>query len=260
VNAFAPLKETGLAGKVVIITGGAQGIGLATARRFRAEDSQVVIVDLKTQPGDEVALELGATFMPLNVTDEAAVNAMAEEVFAKYGRIDVLVNNAGITADGKMVSVDKTTGELKFMSLERWNRVLQVNLDGAFICSQAVLKYMVPARSGCLLFASSIASTTGNVGQGNYVASKKALIGLSETYARELGPFGIQSNAVLPGFTKTPMIETVPDKVLDSFIGKTPLGRLVDPGDIANAYVWLASLQACSITGISLPVDCGLKL
>lgn len=259
------MSSNRLKNKVCIVTGAAQGIGLATALKFAREGAHIAIWDLKQAGIDDAVRqcrELGVEAIGhvVDVTQRAMVDAAVKRVNERFGRIDVLVNNAGITADGKMVSIDKATGELKFMSLERWNRVLQVNLDGAFICSQAVLKYMVPARSGCLLFASSIASTTGNVGQGNYVASKKALIGLSETYARELGPFGIQSNAVLPGFTKTPMIETVPDKVLDSFIGKTPLGRLVDPGDIANAYVWLASLQACSITGISLPVDCGLKL
>jgi len=260
VNAFSNLKETGLAGKVVIITGGAQGIGLATARRFRAEDSQVVIVDLKTQPGDEVALELGATFMPLDVTDEAAVNAMAEEVFAKYGRIDVLVNNAGITADGKMVSIDKATGELKFMSLDRWDRVMDVNLRGAFICSQAVLRYMVPARSGCLLFASSIVATSGNAGQGNYGASKAGLLALMKAYARELGKFGIRSNAVLPGFTETSMLDTVPKWMMDAIIDGTPMGRLVDPRHIANAYANLAGDQSASTTGSSVAVDCGFTL
>ncbi len=264
-NAYASLQDTGLDGKVVIITGGAQGIGLATARRFCAEGSRVIIADLKTSPGADRAFELreqgfSVTFKQLDVTDEIAANLLADEIVATFGSIDVLVNNAGITADGRAAAINKETGEVDLMSYARWSRVLHVNLDGSFICSQAVLRHMLPRKSGCLLFASSIVAVSGNFGQANYVASKAAVIGLAETLTRELGSSGIRVNVVAPGFTETPMIETVPEKALEGFRAKTPLRRLARPEDIANAYVWLAGDQARFVTGIVLPVDGGLKL
>ncbi|MEP7204904.1 MAG: 3-oxoacyl-ACP reductase FabG [Candidatus Saccharibacteria bacterium] len=264
-NAYASLQATGLDGKVVIITGGAQGIGLATARRFCAEGSQVVIADLKNSEGAARVFELrqlgfDATFMPLDVTDESAANLLADQVVETFGRIDVLVNNAGITADGRVAAYNKETDQVDVMSYERWSRVLQVNLDGSFLCSRAVLRHMVPKKSGCLLFASSIVAATGNFGQGNYAASKTGVIGLAQTLAIELGSSGIRVNVVAPGFTETPMVATVPEKVLDGFRKKTPLRRLALPEDIANAYVWLAGNQAAFVTGIVLPVAGGLTL
>lgn len=264
VNAFEYLKKTGLEGKVVIVTGGARGIGLGIVKRFCAEGCRVIIADIKTSAGGAVAEELQhagclVTFMELDVTDEAAANSMADAVVELYGRIDILVNNAGITADGRSVTVDKETGEVTVMSYERWSQVLHVNLDGAFICSQAVLRHMLPLQSGCVLFMSSVVAVHGGYGQVNYVTSKKALIGLAETYTIEHGPAGIRVCVVSPGYTGTEMVLTVPEKVLDKIRARTPMRRLATIEEIANGIVWLAGDQASFVNGIVLRIDGGLK-
>lgn len=241
--------------KVAIVTGGGRGIGKATAELFAKEGAKVVVADFDQEAGKQVAeglVESGADciFVPVNVTDRTEVDKLFEQVVAKYGRVDVLINNAGITADGWLVK----------MSEEAWDRVIDVNLKGVFNCGQAAAKIMIEQGSGCILNAASVVAIYGNSGQTNYIATKAGVIGMAKGWAKELGPKGIRSNAVAPGFIMTDMMATVPDKVLDLMKDKTPLKRLGQAEDIARAYLFLASDEASFINGIVLSVDGGLVI
>ena len=245
--------------KVVLVTGGAGGIGRATALRFAEEGAIVVICDLNESAGQATAAELGvgAAFYKVNVVDQAEVRQWVADAIARYGRIDVLVNNAGIVRDGQLVKFKE--GELAGQMAEAdFDLVVGVNLKGVFNCTQAVAPQMVQQGSGVILNASSVVGLDGNFGQTNYVATKAGVIGMTKVWARELGKYGIRVNAVAPGFTATEILSAMPEKIIAGMKARTPLGRMGEPRDIANAYLFLASDEASFITGETLRVDGGL--
>ena len=245
--------------KVVLVTGGAAGIGKATALRFAEEGAKVVICDMNESVGQETFKLLGkdAAFYKVNVADRQAVQKWIDEITAKYRRIDVLVNNAGILRDGQLVKFKD--GQLAGqMSEQDFDLVISINLKGVFNCSQAVAPVMIKQGGGVILNASSVVGLDGNFGQTNYVATKSGVIGMTKVWARELGRYGVRVNAVAPGFIATDMVTSMPQKVLDGMKGRTPLGRLGEPRDIANAYLFLASDEASFITGEVLRVDGGI--
>ncbi len=246
--------------KVALITGGAAGIGKATAMRFAEEGAKVVICDVSEEAGQEVAEAIGGDFYWVDVTDREAVQAWVDEVVEKYGRVDILINNAGITRDALFVKVKE--GELvKQMGEEAFDLVVDVNLKGVFNCTQAVAPYMIKqGEGGVILNASSVVGLYGNFGQTNYVATKSGVIGMTKVWAREFGRYQIRVNAVAPGFVATEMVKKMPDKVLDSMRGHTPLGRLGEPKDIANAYLWLSSDEASFVHGATISIDGGIVL
>ncbi len=247
--------------KVTLITGGAAGIGKATAIRFIEEGAQVVICDVSEQTGQEAAAELGpnAAFYKVDVTDRQAVQEWVDDVAARYGRIDVLLNNAGITRDNQLLKF-KDGQVLKQMPEDDFDLVLAINLKGVFNCTQAVVPHMIREGSGVILNASSVVGLYGNFGQTNYVATKAGVIGMTKVWARELGRYGIRVNAVAPGFILTEMVQKMPEKVLEGMKGRVPLGRLGIPEDIANAYLWLASDEASFVHGAVLSVDGGIVI
>ena len=244
-----------LQGKVSIITGAGQGIGLATALKFAQEGAVVVACDVR-QAAVDAALEAcrttGATALGLvvDVTQRDMVDAMVARVLQAHGRVDVLVNNAGITQDAR----------LQKMTLEQFDRVIDVNLRGVFHCAQAVSDAMVAQGSGVILNASSVVGIYGNFGQTNYAATKFGVIGFTKTWSRELGPKGIRVNAVAPGFVQTPILSTMPDKVIAGMVDRVPLKRLGQPEDIANVYAFLASDEAAYINGAVIEVSGGMTV
>jgi 3-oxoacyl-[acyl-carrier protein] reductase len=247
--------------KVTLITGGAAGIGKATAQRFLEEGAKVIICDVDQDAGANAVNELGngLSFYPVDVTDRQAVQNWADEVVAKFECIDVLVNNAGILRDNLLVKVKD--GELvKQMPEADFDLVVSVNLKGVFNCTQAVAPYMVKQGSGVILNATSIVGLDGNFGQTNYVATKAGVVGMTKVWARELGRYGIRVNAIAPGFTLTEMVKQMPQKMLDGMIARTPLRRMGEPVDVANAYLFLASEEASFISGVALRVDGGIVI
>ncbi|HQR19878.1 MAG TPA: 3-oxoacyl-ACP reductase FabG [Burkholderiaceae bacterium] len=243
-----------LQGKVSIVTGAAQGIGFATARRFLRDGARVALCDVKREGVDAAVAQLQdfgeVEGYVVDVTRRDQIDAMVTAVRAKHGRIDVLVNNAGITLDARLQKMDDT----------QFDRVIAVNLKGTYNCSQAVVDTMVEQGSGVILNASSVVGIYGNFGQTNYAASKFGVIGFVKTWARELGPKGIRANAVAPGFIETPILQTIPDKVLHQMRDRVPLKRLGTPEDIANAYAFLASDDAAYINGAVIEVSGGLTV
>lgn len=241
--------------KVAIITGGANGIGKAAAEVFLSEGAKVVIADYDVESGKQVEsqfLEQGfdVTFLQVNVADLASVKTMVQQVLSKYSKIDILINNAGITRDAMLVK----------MTEEDFNRVLDVNLKGVFNCTQAVVPYMIEKDYGKIINTSSVSGVYGNVGQTNYAATKAAVVGMTKTWAKEFGRKGINVNAVAPGFTRTNMVEKMPEKVLNHMESIVSLQRLGEPKDIANAYLFLASDESNYITGHVLHVDGGIMM
>ncbi|MGZ4135394.1 MAG: 3-oxoacyl-ACP reductase FabG [Tumebacillaceae bacterium] len=239
--------------KVALITGGANGIGKATAFLFAREGAKLMIADFDEELGLATVQELRACgaeaeFVKVNVSNLHDAQQMVDATVATFGRIDVLVNNAGITRDGLLVKMDPT----------QWDQVVAVNLTGVFYCTQAASRVMMNQGHGVILNAASVVGLYGNIGQTNYSATKSGVIGMTKTWAKELGPKGIRVNAVAPGFVMTGMTEKVPDKVLDAMQERTPLRRLGRPEDIANAYLFLASDEASFVNGAVLSVDGGL--
>ena len=247
--------------KVCIITGGAAGIGRATAEKFAAEGAKVVICDVNEEAGNALAQSLGngASFWKVNVVDRQEVQAWIDEVAKQYGHIDVLINNAGITRDGQFIKFKdgEVTGQ---MSEEAFDAVIAVNLKGVFNCTQAVVPYMIKQGGGAIVSASSVVGLYGNFGQTNYAATKFAVIGMTKTWARELGKYQIRVNAVAPGFILTEMVQKMPEKVLEGMAANTPLKRLGTPEEIAKVYAWLASDEASYIHGTVISVDGGIVL
>jgi 3-oxoacyl-[acyl-carrier protein] reductase len=243
-----------LQGKVCIVTGGAQGIGLATARRFLDDGATVALCDIRRESVDAAVAQLAGLGdvegHVVDVTRREQIDAMVAAVRAKHGRIDVLVNNAGITLDARLQKMDDT----------QFDRVIDVNLKGTYNCARAVVDTMVEQGSGVILNASSVVGIYGNFGQTNYAASKFGVIGFAKTWARELGPKGIRANAVAPGFIETPILQTIPDKVLHQMKERVPLKRLGTPEDIANVYAFLASDDAAYINGAVIEVSGGLTV
>jgi 3-oxoacyl-[acyl-carrier protein] reductase len=250
-----------LSEKVCLITGGAAGIGKATAEKFVKEGAKVIICDLDAEMGQAVADQLGngTLFYKINVTDRAEVQAWVDNVIEKFGRVDVLINNAGITRDGLFVKY-KDGAVVSQMSESDFDLVLDVNLKGTFNCTQAVTPQMIRQGGGVILNASSIVGLYGNFGQTNYAATKFGVIGMTKTWSRELGRFNIRVNAVCPGFILTEMVKKMPEKILEGLAAKTPLGRMGQPEDVANLYAWLASDEAAYIHGTAISVDGGMVL
>ncbi|MCL7413985.1 MAG: 3-oxoacyl-ACP reductase FabG [ANME-2 cluster archaeon] len=241
-----------LKNKVVIITGAGSGIGKETALLFEKEGAKVVVADMNEKTGEETVAEIKKNgegfFVQLDVSDREQSKQMVKTTLEKYGRIDVLINNAGIVQDAF----------LSKMTEEQWDKVIDINLTGVFNCTQAVVEAMMNQGNGVIINASSIVGLNGNVGQVNYAATKAGLIGMTKTLAKELGKKGIRVNAVAPGFITTPMTSNVPEKILEMMKEKTPLRRLGEPKDIANAYLYLASDEANFVNGAVLCVDGGL--
>ncbi len=248
--------------KIALVTGGANGIGRSVVKKFIEEGAGVAIWDLADDAGQELADEIStqggkADYQHVNVTQAADVDSAVEELVGKWGRLDILVNNAGILRDGQLVKVKD--GELqKRMTNEMFDTVIDVNLRGVFICTRAVAEVMINQGGGVILNATSIVGLDGNFGQTNYVATKAGVIGMTKVWARELGRYGIRVNAVAPGFTATEMVLAMPEKILDGMRQRTPLGRLGQPEDVANAYTFLASDEANFISGTVLRVDGGI--
>lgn len=247
--------------KVCLITGGAAGIGKAAALRFAQEGAKVVVCDVSQEAGDELLPLLGpdASFNVVNVVDRDAVQGWIDATLQKYGRIDVLVNNAGVTRDSLLVKY-KDGQVVSQMSQEAWDFVIDVNLKGVFNCAQAVIPAMIEQGGGVIINASSVVGLYGNFGQTNYVATKAGVIGMTKVWARELGKYKIRVNAVAPGFILTEMVKKMPEKVLANMQEHTPIGRLGEPEDIANAFLWLASDEASFVHGTTISVDGGIVL
>ncbi len=244
-----------LAGKVCVITGAGRGIGKATAVKFAGDGAKVVVCDVSPEWIDEAVNEIRemggeAVGHYVDVRDRSTVEKMVEQVVAKYGRIDCLVNNAGIVRDA----------QLKNMSDEQFDQVIEINLKGVYNCTKAVVDVMLKQQSGVILNTSSVVGLYGNFGQTNYAASKSAVIGMVKTWARELGRKGIRANAVCPGFIATPILNSMPERVLAAMEEKVPLGRLGKPEEIAATFAFLASDDAAYINGAVIEVSGGMSL
>ena len=244
--------ETGLENKVVVVTGGASGIGKATAERFGREGCRVACWDVRTAEPMS-----GGMAQQVDVTRAESVSEAVAEVISLWGAINVLVNNAGILRDGQLVKW-KDGAQTGLMSDDQFDSLIAVNLRGVFLCTRAVVPHMIQGGGGVILNASSDVGLYGNFGQTNYVASKAGVIGMTQVWARELGKYRIRVNAVAPGFIATEMLTTMPEKTLEAMRSHTPLGRLGETADVANAYLWLASEAASFVTGTVLSVDGGV--
>ena len=243
-----------LKNKIAVITGSAGGIGLATARKFALEGAKVILWDINSEKlkiaFDEISILTQAKSSIVNVCNLQEVQSNLQEIVHEFGAVDIMVANAGITRDAM----------LHKMNAEQWSQVIDVNLRGVFHCGQAVAQIMREQESGVILSTSSVVGLDGNVGQTNYAAAKAGVIAMTKTWAKELGSKGIRVNAVAPGFTATEMINTIPPKVIEMVVHKTPLARIRQPEEIASAYCFLASEEASFITGQVLCVDGGMTL
>ncbi|GAB5472272.1 MAG: beta-ketoacyl-ACP reductase [Maribacter sp.] len=237
--------------KIAIVTGGARGIGQAISELFSKEGATVIIIDLLTQGQQVVEAIVGqggkAEFHAVSVTDKSAIEAVFANVNERYGRIDILINNAGITRDRT----------LEKMSEEEWNAVIDVNLKGVFLCTQAVAPYMKANKYGRIVSAASNVGLRGNFGQTNYAATKAGVIAMSKTWTVELGKHGITANAIAPGFTMTDMVDQIPEEHFAAIQASIPLKTVAQPIDIAYGYLYLASDEARFVSGICLTIDGG---
>lgn len=241
--------------KVAIITGSANGIGFATAQKFAQEGAIVVVCDLNSAQVDQAVATLQASGAQaighvVNVTDRASIDAMVAAVKAQFGRIDILINNAGITKDARLVKMT----EMQF------DAVIDVNLKGVFNCTQAVAETMIAQGKGAIVNASSVVGLYGNFGQTNYAATKFGVIGFTKTWARELGLKGVRVNAVCPGFVATSILDTIPEDVLTKMASHCWLGRLGQPEELANVYAFLASDEASYINGTTIEASGGISM
>ncbi len=244
-----------LKGKVAVITGSARGIGQATALKFAREGAKVVVCDLTPELIEEtvkmIRAEGGdAIGANVDVRDMQSIRRMVDQTLSTFGRIDVLVNNAGIVKDA----------QLKNMTDEQFDLVIDINLKGVYNCTRAVVDTMLQQQSGVILSTSSVVGIYGNFGQTNYAATKGAVISMTKTWAKELGRKGIRANAVCPGFIGTTILNSMPERVLHAMEEKVPLGRLGKPEEIADAFAFLASDEASYINGAILEVGGGVSL
>jgi 3-oxoacyl-[acyl-carrier protein] reductase len=243
-----------LKNKTAIITGGSNGLGKATALLFSREGANVVVADMDENAGIKVIDEIKNSggrglFVKVNVSNQEDVNKLVSAALKEFGKLHILINNAGIVSDARLVK----------MELEQWQKVIDVNLKGVFICAQAVSKVLIEQNEGgAIINTSSVVGLYGNFGQSNYVASKAGVIGMTKTWAKELGKYNIRVNAVAPGFMETDIIKSMPEKVIGLMKEKTILGRLGKPEDIANAFLYLASDEGNYITATVLSVDGGI--
>ena len=241
--------------KVAIITGAGQGIGHATAIKFAQEGAKVALCDIN-RPAVDAAVEAiiasggQAIGFVVDVTEKQSIARMVEGVMGAWGRIDTLVNNAGIVQDA----------QFRKMTDEQFERVIDVNLKGVYNVTRAVVDIMLEQNSGCILNASSIVGLYGNFGQTNYAATKFGVIGMMKTWARELGRKGIRANAICPGFIETPILAKMPAKIIEMMADRVPMGRLGRPDEIAATYAWLASSEASYINGAVIEVSGGATL
>jgi 3-oxoacyl-[acyl-carrier protein] reductase len=241
-----------LADKVAIVTGGAGGIGKATAIRFAQEGASIAIWDLQEEKGHEVAkslTEMGvkSIFYKVNTAQSASVAEAVAAVLADFGKIDILINNAGITRDATLMK----------MTEEQFDMVIDVNLKGVYNCTKMVAPHMVERGYGRIVQASSVVGLYGNFGQTNYAATKAGVIGMTKVWARELGRKGVTVNAVAPGFINTEMVAAMPEKVVSMMKEKVPMARLGNPEEVANVYLFLASDEASYVNGAVISVDGG---
>jgi 3-oxoacyl-[acyl-carrier protein] reductase len=237
--------------RVAIVTGGASGIGRATVELFAKEGAKVIIWDISDQ-GIKLAQQLtqkglSASFMKVSVADKMEVEHAVAEIIKQYSRIDILINNAGITQDRTLLK----------MSMEEWDKVININLTGVFICTQAVVSHMKNQNYGRIVSASSNVGLRGNYGQTNYVATKSAIIGMTKVWALELSKFGITSNCIAPGFIETSMTDAIPSDVKKQITSLIPLGYWGKPSDIANGFLYLSSDEGAYVNGICLVIDGG---
>lgn len=244
-----------LSEKVAIITGGGQGIGKVTALRFAQEGARVAVVDVNEQTGQTTVNEIvardgQALFIKTDVCKRAEAETMAKTVKERFGRIDILLNNAGILRDAQLLK----------MTEEQFDSVVAVNLKGTFNCTQAVAPYMIEQGSGRIINVSSVVGLYGNFGQTNYVATKAGVIGMTKVWARELGRKGICVNVVAPGFIGTEMVAGMPQRIIDAMISKVPLGRMGRPEEVASVYLFLASEEASYVNGAVISVDGGVVI
>ena len=236
---------------VAIITGAAKGIGFATAQRFAQEGAKVMIADINLESVKGAAAQIPqAEPYEMNVTDRASIQAVVDQVMQKHGRIDILINNAGITQDARLIK----------MTEAQFDTVIDVNLKGVFNCTQLIVPHMLDAGSGAVVNASSVVGLYGNFGQTNYSATKFGVIGFTKTWARELGPKGIRVNAVCPGFIATEMVKAMPENILQDIERRSWLGRLGTPEEMANVYLFLASDEASYVNGVALEASGGISL
>jgi len=241
--------------RVALITGGARGIGLTIAKRFAQEGADCALFDvqaplLEQAVGELRALGCRAESFQVDVTKGDVVNSAVEKTLDKLGKVDILINNAGVTRDGLLLR----------MSEQEWDLVLNVNLRGAFLCTKAVAKAMIKARSGRIVNIASIIGLIGNIGQANYAASKAGLIGLTKSTAKELASRGVTCNAIAPGFIQTEMTRALPEDARQKLLAAIPLGTLGEPQDVAEAALFLVSEAARYITGHVLVVDGGMAM
>jgi 3-oxoacyl-[acyl-carrier protein] reductase len=237
--------------KVAIVTGGSRGIGQAVSELFAKEGASVYIWDLLDE-GAAVAETIQATggkasFTKISITDKEAIEAEMKKIYEAEGKIDILINNAGITRDKTLVK----------MSDADWDSVINVNLKGVFLCTRAVVPYMREKNYGRIVCAASNVGIRGNFGQTNYVATKAGVIGMCKTWALELGKYGITANSIAPGYTVTPMTDKIPDALAEQAVKFIPVRFKAEPIDIAYGYLYLASDEARFVTGICLPIDGG---
>lgn len=259
-----PVRESGLRGKVVVITGAGAGIGRATAMRFAEEGARIAAWDVSCKAATQLESAIRwaggeGCFQAVNVTNTKEIESALHGVVERWERVDVLINNAGIVRDAQLVKWNGGS-PASIMSEEIWDAVINVNLKGVFLATRAVVPYMIKNGGGVILSAASVVGLLGNFGQTNYVASKAGVIGMTRTWARELGRYKIRVNAVAPGFIATDMVRAMPAKVLETMIAHTPLGRAGTPEDVANAYAWLASDQASFVHGAVISVDGGVVI
>ncbi len=244
-----------LEGRTAIVTGGSSGIGRATSLRLAADGARIVVADVNAQGGEETAEMVRgsgaeAIFVETNVTESSGVESMVAHALDTFQRIDILVNNAGITRDNLLMR----------MKEEEWDAVLTVNLKAAFLCTKAVCRPMMKARSGRIVNIASVVGLMGNAGQANYSASKAGIIGLTKTTARELAPRNITSNAVAPGFIDTDMTKKLTEEVRERLMAQVPLGALGQPEDVASSVAFLSSDDAAYVTGQVIVVDGGMVM